>query len=336
MLSDQDNELDAPLPAGNAPVAQPAVVYPTDGKPQIQWNSSIRTAEQLKAFQDARNGSINAYLTQALEAHRASGKPWDTAMRTSPLDRDARVTSRYGNRIHPVTGKPDGHAALDVAPYSGGANVVAMLPGTILYVGNFSANAGYSIMVLNDNGEIDFYAHMQAGTSMHMHPGQRVRQGQIMGEMGMTGYATGEHVHVTTRVLDPNAKQVSALAQAQKLPGYVAPVIIDANTGLPMPIKPLTDPAQDWLKYTNVHPTINGVQYAANSPVPAPSRAVLMAGNPLPKPEDFFPPPVTATAKPEVAPMVTADVGEAPPESGLPPTTGNGAPKGMPVPPFRR
>lgn len=331
MLSDPDNEQNAPLAAGNLP----AVKYATDGKQQPQWHSGLKTKPQVEDFQRARNGSINAYLTQALEKHRTSGEPWSKAERTSPLDRDARVTAKYGSRIHPTTGKPDGHTALDIAPYGSGANVVAMLPGTVLYVGNFSANAGYSVMVLNDNGELDFYAHMRAGTSMHMHPGQRVRQGQIIGEMGMTGYATGPHVHVTTRQLGPNESQVSALAQAQRLPGYVAPVIIDATTGLPMPIKPLSDPAQNWLLYTNVHPVINNAPapYSVENSIVAPSREVLMAGNPRPKLEDFFPPQVIATVKPAAEPLVATEATEVPTQSNAPAQNGQGSDKGS-RPPF--
>lgn len=319
MLADPDILQDVPPATGSAP----AVTYPTDGKQQPEWHSGLKSKQQLEDYQKARNGSINAYLTQALEAHRASGKPWETAQRTSPLDRDARVTTKYGNRVHPVTGKPDGHAALDIAPYAGGANVVAMLPGTILYAGNFSANAGYSVMVLNDNGEIDFYAHMRAGSILHMHPGQRVRQGQIIGEMGMTGYATGPHVHVTTRVLDEAEKLESARAQATKLPGYVAPLIINANTGLPMPpVKPPADPAENWLNYTNIHPVIYGSTKVAavEDPIPAPSREVLRAGNPLPKPEDFFPPVVVATVKPATEPFAVEGVEATPAGSNLPPS----------------
>lgn len=322
MVFDPNNVPTAPLDAGNSPAGKP--VRPL---PQPEWRPGISAAE----WDDGkpRNASINFYLRQAVEAHRASGLPWRNDVATSPLDRDARVTSGYSLvRVHPVTGKVTGHPALDItAP---GANAVAMLPGTVLYVGYFSEAAGESIMMLNDNGEIDFYAHMEPGSTMHIYPGQRVRHGQIIGVMGGTGVVTGPHMHTTRRKMGPEEELKSAQAQARSLPGYVAPVIINANTGLPMPPAPVTDPAFDWEQYKNIYPQVNGGQYAVEQTVPGPSRAILMAGNPLPRIEDFFPPEVVATVEPAAEPMPTAEVTEAPTQSNAPLVGGQIGTKGLP------
>lgn len=292
------------------------------------------------AQREARDLSINTYLKAALEAHRASGKPWANIDHISPLDREGKVTSGYSSaRKHPVKKTVQGHPALDIAAAdSGPANVVGMVAGTVIYKGWFSPDAGNAIMVLNDNGEIDFYAHLATGSFAHIHPGERIRQGQIIAEMGETGTASGPHVHITVRPLSDANKQRSAMAQAQQVPGYVAPVIIDSNTGLPMPIAPLEDPAFKWTEYENVYPLIKGRKYyaSATQKVPAPSREILMAGNPLPKLGDHFPEDAVAQVpKPAgVVPMAETDV--LPGESNIPAHRDGGFGKNNSVPPFKR
>lgn len=321
------------LHTAQTPPPQPAaspIAKAARPSPQPEWRLGLSDA-QWEALRDTRDASINGYLKAALEAHRASGKPWEHAMRTSPLDRAAVVRDGYSaTRVHPVDGDVRGHFALDIAPVGGGeANVVAMLPGTVLYVGNFSANAGYSVMVLNDNGEIDFYAHMKAGSMMHLHPGARVRQGQILGDMGQTGKATGPHVHITTRALNEQARQQSARAQTETLD----------FSGLmvqPIGVERTADPALDWTKYENMHPTINGEQYRVNARIPAPPNAVLRAGNPLPRMEDFFPELFVPKVEPTVTPIPVAPVESVPTSSNLPSSVGSAeAPRNEPLLPRR-
>lgn len=326
MSLDPNNVQTAPLAAENAPAPKPVVPLK-----QVEWTPGLSKTAWENARKE-RDSSINGYLRAAIDAHRTSGTPWASDMRTSPLDREGVVKSGYSaSRVHPVDGgEPTGHFALDIAPVGGGkANVVAMLPGTVLYVGYFSQAAGNSIMVLNDNGEIDFYAHMQVGSNLHIHPGKRVRQGQIIGEMGMTGKATGPHVHITTRKLSPESLQQSAQAQVQ---------VIDF-TGLtvqPLDVKRVTDPAIDWVKYENAPPQLAGSTYAVNERVPTPPTEILRAGNPLPKLEDFFPPSVVADVKPSTAPLETAPVETAPLSSNIGPQAKGPAAvsKDRPVTPF--
>ncbi len=280
-----------------------------------------------------RDESINGYLRAAIEEHRRSGRPWASDPLYSPLDRDGRISTTYGNRIHPVTGKPGGHPALDITTNNKeNVSVTAMRAGTVIYRGYFGPDAGNAIMVLDDNGEIDFYAHLATGMSMHIRPGERIRAGQIIGIMGMTGKATERHIHVTLRKLPPTALLESARAQAEALPGFVAPVILDANTGLPLPFTPVADPALDYTKYENTYPSINGLTYAKDDPVAGSPLPVRMAGNPLPKLEDYFP---TAKADPATA-LPSVDGVVLPTSSNIPAGNVNPMGKGQAVLPFKR
>ncbi len=110
------------------------------------------------------------------------------------------ITQYFGNTsfstANPQIYKGKGHNAIDMgAPV--GTPVVAALSGTVYGTGNTDAVPGcYSfgkwIMIKHNNGLSTMYAHLsQIGVSQ----GQSVTTGQVIGLSGMTGYATGPHIH---------------------------------------------------------------------------------------------------------------------------------------------
>lgn len=283
------------------PVFSPHVPLPTRSEPiQPQWHTGlIGNPAALEEFNRARDGSINAFLTMAILDRRLRGTPLANETLYSPLDRDGRVTTPYGMRIHPLTGKREMHAALDItSDDKDNTNIAAMRSGTVLYAGYFGEGEGNGIMVLDDNGEINFYGHLKSGSFHHIRPGERIRQGQLIGVMGETGSATAPHVHITIRRLDENAHLQSAMAQAQSvsIPGASVQPVSDGMR--------IADPALDWKLYARIEPAIEGHTYAKDAPVPAPPREVLMRGNPLPRVDDFFPPEIATDVPSPRMPVV--------------------------------
>lgn len=113
----------------------------------------------------------------------------------------AMVTSPFGLRDCPWgTGPKDFHLGIDLAAAKG-TPIYAADEGTIVRAETFYSY-GYCIDVQHDNGMITRYAHLD---QMQVKVGQRVVRGQAIATMGMTGAATGPHLHFEVIL---NGKQV--------------------------------------------------------------------------------------------------------------------------------
>ena len=109
---------------------------------------------------------------------------------TWPLKTYTAVTDSFGWRT--VNGRSSYHTALDIAAPKGTA-VYAADGGKVIEVNtNTSKSKGIYIYIQHDNGEITSYCHLSA---VEVELGERVYQGQKIGEVGSTGYATGNHLH---------------------------------------------------------------------------------------------------------------------------------------------
>ncbi len=107
-----------------------------------------------------------------------------------PPTRTGYISSNYGNRIHPISGKKTFHKGLDFAAASG-SEVLAAADGVVIKSEN---HAGYGMLVEIDhgNGYITRYAHNK---SSEVALGDYVRQGQKVALVGSTGNSTGPHIH---------------------------------------------------------------------------------------------------------------------------------------------
>lgn len=105
------------------------------------------------------------------------------------------VTSPFGYRVDPVTGKYALHAGLDIgAPM--GAPIRAAKAGTVVFAGQETGYGNYTC-IDHGGGFSTCYAHQ---SKQFVTVGQTVAQGQIIGLVGDTGYTTGPHLHFETRV----------------------------------------------------------------------------------------------------------------------------------------
>jgi len=114
-------------------------------------------------------------------------------------------TSGFGLRRHPIFGIRRMHTGVDIgAPR--GAPVQAAADGRVIYTGWFG---GYGKIVIIDHGGgiSTLYAHL---SQILTEEGRSVRQGEIIGRVGSTGYSTGPHVHFEVRVngrpIDPTRR----------------------------------------------------------------------------------------------------------------------------------
>lgn len=113
------------------------------------------------------------------------------ALLKTPID-GAKLTSRFGMRDHPILGYTVMHRGVDFgAPQ--GTPIFAAGDGTVEDLGERSGYGRY-IRVRHSGTYSTAYAHM-SGYGRGLKTGMRVRQGQVIGYVGMTGRATGPHLH---------------------------------------------------------------------------------------------------------------------------------------------
>ena len=106
-----------------------------------------------------------------------------------PLD-GGWISSRYGARIDPISGKPAWHHGVDFSA-GPGSDVKAVAGGVVTFAGTSGA---YGKMVEIEHGEgiSTRYAHHD---SVEVKPGDIVKKGQKIARLGSTGRSTGPHVH---------------------------------------------------------------------------------------------------------------------------------------------
>lgn len=113
----------------------------------------------------------------------------------SPLTGTPEVTSPFGARLDPFLGRPALHTGVDLRD-AFGTDVRATADGKVVSAG---AAGGYGVMIELDHGSglSTRYAHL---SSTAVSPGDHVTKGQVIGQVGATGRATGPHLHYETRI----------------------------------------------------------------------------------------------------------------------------------------
>lgn len=101
-----------------------------------------------------------------------------------------RISSLFGNRIHPITGRKTFHDGLDIAANHGNA-VYVYTSGTVVQAG-WNGGYGLSVLVNHGNGLQTRYAHL---SRINVKVGQKVQTGNKVGAIGSTGNSTGPHLH---------------------------------------------------------------------------------------------------------------------------------------------
>lgn len=117
-----------------------------------------------------------------------------------------RISSTFGMRKHPVHGVWRGHSGVDYAARSG-TPIHATADGVVEFKGS-KRGYGNTIILKHHNGYSTLYAH-QSRYAKGLKKGDKVSQGQLIGYVGSTGWATGPHLHYEFRV---NNKPIDPLS----------------------------------------------------------------------------------------------------------------------------
>jgi murein DD-endopeptidase MepM/ murein hydrolase activator NlpD len=101
-----------------------------------------------------------------------------------------RISSYFGERQDPFTGVPNYHNGVDIVNQPG-TSILAAMAGTVAEVG-FNYNYGNYVILKHAGQYQTLYGHL---TRSVVARGQKVLQGDKIGELGTTGYSTGPHLH---------------------------------------------------------------------------------------------------------------------------------------------
>ncbi|MGG5812318.1 M23 family metallopeptidase [Falsiroseomonas sp. CW058] len=136
------------------------------------------------------------------------GRPLSGGFLRTPLD-GARLTSGFGMRQHPVLSFSRRHEGLDFAAPTG-TPVYAASDGVVVSV-RFERGYGRTVRLRHGSGIETVYAHLSR-TPRDLAAGDRVRQGDVIGNVGSTGMSTGPHLHYEVRAggraLDPSRAEL--------------------------------------------------------------------------------------------------------------------------------
>ena len=165
---------------------------PAMGGPEEPMQAgSVAVPELVEAMatldRDLNNREAQLGVLEGVIMHR------NLEERVSPQGRPVNsgwISSYFGKRTDPFTGKPANHTGIDFAGKLGD-EIVAVADGVVIWSGD---RYGYGIMVEinHGNGYATRYAHNSENL---VEVGQEIKKGQVVAKMGETGRATGPNLH---------------------------------------------------------------------------------------------------------------------------------------------
>ncbi len=145
----------------------------------------FNTGKIYRAVRFTPEGGSPSYFTP-------DGKPLRKAFLRAPVD-FTRVSSVFQtNRMHPILNRIRGHMGTDYAAPTG-TPIHAAGDGRVSFEGT-RGGYGNAVMLLHSNSVSTLYGHMSR-FARNIRVGSHVNQGDVIGYVGMTGLATGPHLH---------------------------------------------------------------------------------------------------------------------------------------------
>ena len=153
--------------------------------------------QQSSGSASGSSGSSSSSGSQTTAS--ASGFLW-------PIASSHRVTSPFGWRTHPITGRQHLHGGIDIAAPNG-TPIMASKAGVVV-ISQYGSSYGNYVVISHPDGTRTLYAHM---SQRNVSAGDTVRQGQTVGLVGSTGSSTGNHLHFETWTGSSSSSRVNPM-----------------------------------------------------------------------------------------------------------------------------
>jgi murein DD-endopeptidase MepM/ murein hydrolase activator NlpD len=144
--------------------------------------------EQINELSKAASGQEKRFKTLILKLENKRNI-LATTPSIAPVD-GGWITSKFGYRISPFTNRREFHRGLDIAARAG-TPIVATADGVVTFAGR-KGLLGLCIIINHGHGLVTRYGHAR---KLLKKPGDQVKRGEEIAEVGSTGRSTGPHVH---------------------------------------------------------------------------------------------------------------------------------------------
>ncbi len=173
-LSDFQFEQDPPV-GGSKP-------SDTVDSEQVDIENAIVAIEKELALRESEIAAVDFLLSRSSLESQQTPAGWPV--------KGGWVSSNFGSRMHPISGKKQFHRGVDI-PGKVGASVLAVADGVVT---KSAKNGGFGWMIEIDHGDsyTTLYSHNRKNL---VKEGETVVKGQAIAEVGSTGRSTGPHVH---------------------------------------------------------------------------------------------------------------------------------------------
>ncbi|MBW7474960.1 peptidoglycan DD-metalloendopeptidase family protein [Paenibacillus oenotherae] len=162
----------------------------------LHYNEKVEELEEISE-KSAEQLMKLAKAEADLEEKKRKVKTYYTGGKLAlPLRDSYTLSSGFGTRIHPVTGKRKTHNGIDMAAPKG-TSIYAAESGVVI-VAQWWSGYGYCVIINHGAGLWTLYGHIREDGIM-VEKGQTVKRGQKIAEVGSTGVSTGNHLHFEVR-----------------------------------------------------------------------------------------------------------------------------------------
>ena len=201
----------------NAGKTSQVIVREDDGEdyylPSDAVNAAIKNLSQQTQQKEDRLASLAQKLstqpTTIINMPAMGNYAGNGMLALRPITSSARMSSGFGYRIHPVTGKSQFHKGMDFAAPIG-TPIYATGNGVVTFSG-WGTGYGRHVEVDHGNGTVTRYAHTSAN---YVNVGDTVYANQQIAAVGNTGRSTGAHLHYEVRQNGQTVNPQTYLAMA--------------------------------------------------------------------------------------------------------------------------
>ena len=181
-----------------------SLTHKTPDEMAADYHFTTRQNTYLQLLQDPQYEELWAELLGGFEqgggeVMSPDGTRVPTGTLQWPLPVAGTITSQFGHRVDPITGEVSSHTGTDIA-CAEGTPILAAADGTVTVANSLDSwggSYGYYIQIDHGGGLETLYAHC---SSICVTTGQQVQAGEVIGYVGHTGRATGNHLHLEVSV----------------------------------------------------------------------------------------------------------------------------------------
>lgn len=165
-------------------------------KEMKQLDSELEQLEDISEEQEKILMALAAKVAKLNKAKNRIKNPYTGGKLGMPIQDNYRISSTFGTRVHPITGKRHTHTGIDFASPQG-TDIFAAEAGVVI-TSKRTSGYGNCIIIDHGNGLWTLYGHIRNG-GLLVKEGQSVKKGQKIAEVGSTGNSTGPHLHFEVR-----------------------------------------------------------------------------------------------------------------------------------------